>query len=151
MKYSILVLVPFAAAIPAAAQNNMAPSAGLLGTGAGVVNTQRSVTFTALGTYADQGADRLIDVQTDRDNDGDDVNDKGVLKVSCNGGDTLTGLFKLGGSAQQQKGKLQRASGASPLVSGKTFKGSWNIKESTADGTPVIVGSDQPDLCAGRS
>jgi hypothetical protein len=150
MKYSVLVLLSFATAVPAAAQNNMAPSAGLLGTGPAVVNTQRSVTFTALGTYADQGADRLIDVQTDRDNDGDDVNDKGILKVSCNGGDTLTGLFKLGGTVQQQKAKVQHASGSSPLGSGKTFKGSWNIRESTADGTPVIVGSDQPDLCVGR-
>ena len=115
----------------------------------------RAVGVTALGTYADRGKERLIDVSLDADSDGDGSKDQGVLHVACNGGDLLNAQFRAGEStdAARPKVKAVKAAAASALFAGKAFKGSWDLRQvreasSTNAPVPLTVGPGGPDICA---
>jgi hypothetical protein len=144
-KYLIPATFALFAATPALAQNDAEAQVGRASEWTDApVQTSRSVLFTAVGTYADQTGARLIDVRTDGDADGDGVMDKGVLRVTCNGGDMVTGVFSAGGAVD----KARQADGAAAYAAGKTFKGRWGVV-AAADGKPVTIGAGQPDVCAG--
>jgi hypothetical protein len=139
------------AASPALAQNEMAPALGRLSEWSDApVKSNRSVVFTAIGTYRDEGKLRLIDVRSDADSDGDGAMDLGVLNVTCNGGDALSGIFTLGGAAAnaQRKPKLVQADESSALAAGKTLKARWGAG-ATGPARPVTLGVGQANVCAG--
>ena len=149
MHRTLLAAIPALAAIaiaaPAIAQNNTGSASGLSDwEDAPVAQPSRTVTFTASGAYADQGEQRLIDVKADRDVDGDGTMDQGVLRVTCNGGDLISGLFSP--SASLSGKKPVTAAGSSALAAGKTFKG--GSAQTSDAGIKVTLGSDQPDVCA---
>lgn len=145
--------VALCAATPALAQNDSAPVAGRMGEWtdpAPAGKNARSVVFVTAGTYADVTGARLFDVKIDADGDGDGENDVGVLRVTCNGGDTLSGMFDRrftaatlpGASAKVTKG------GAGPLAAGTSFKGLWQATSSNGSKT-VALASSTPDICTG--
>lgn len=134
------------------AQNDMAP---VLGAGDGAAPVIKTVAITALGAYANDGDERLIEVQADADTDSDGTKDKGLLRVSCNGGDIVSGGFQAGATAAaiSPKPKMVKAAAASPLAAGKTFKVKWNLRDVTAASqtgaaVPLTLASGQPDICA---
>jgi len=147
------VLIPallLTSASAAVAQNDLVPT---LGHSAAPAKVTRTVNITALGSYGNQGEERLIDVSLDADSDGDGTKDQGLLRVTCNGGDILTGRFELGESLAAAKLKPVKAGGASALASGKTFKGSWNLRDvqkamSTNAAVPLTLAPGGPDVCA---
>jgi len=136
----------------ALAQNDMVPVLGAADGGTPVIKT---VAITALGAYANDGDERLIEVQADADTDSDGAKDKGLLRVSCNGGDIVSGGFQAGATAAaiSPKPKMVKAAAASPLAAGKTFKVKWNLRDVTAASqtgaaVPLTLASGQPDICA---
>ena len=152
----MLKLVPLmllAATSAASAQNMQMPVAGAAEQAPARV--VRGVGVTALGTYADRGKERLIDVRLDADSDGDGTNDSGVLHVACNGGDLLNAQFRPGETTEAAKPKVKavRAQQTSALAAGKAFKGSWDLRQvreasSTSQPVPITVGPGGPDICA---
>ena len=139
------------AATAALAQNDMVPMVGPGAAG----KVKKTVNFTALGSYAGQGEKRLIDVRLDADADGDGANDEGVLHVTCNGGDILTGQFAAGQklAAVQPKLKVAKAPGSSAIAAGKSFKASWILSEAAkaraiGDPVPLSVPAGDTDVCA---
>lgn len=147
-KRLILAAIALMAATPALAQNDNEPMLGRGGDwedAAPAATPSRAVVFTALGTYSDLAQLRLIDVRSD-------AGDQGVLRVTCNGGDTVSGVFALGGSAAAGDGgrrpKPVQAGAGSALASGKTFKGRWGAA-ATGPAKPVTIGASEPDVCAG--
>ena len=149
MRNSLIFLTALAlAGGTAAAQNESAPVVGRMTGWEDGPSALRPVTFVALGTYSDQGERRQIDVSVQADRDGDGSNDVGVLSITCNGGDILSGVFAPAG--KDRAVKAAKAPAASPLGQGKTFDGKWDAAQ-TLDGSPppaaVTLGSD-PDVCA---
>jgi hypothetical protein len=152
--FVLKTLIPLAilccAATPALAQNDSMPVAGRSSAfvDAPAARPNRAVTFTAAGVYADLTPVRLIDVIIDADADGDGANDEGLLRITCNGGDTLSGVYKanLSVADDKDKPKTVKAAGASPLANGKTFKGRW--VSSSSDGSKSVTIAGGPDVCA---
>ncbi len=153
----IKILLATAATISASAaiaQNDMAPMIGR--SDAAPARVTRALSFTALGTYGNQGKQRLMDVRVDADSDGDGAKDQGVLRVTCSGGDILNGHLLVGQSTSALKPKLKvlRAQPSAALAAGKTFKGSWDLAEVsraslTSAPVPLTVSAGNPDICAG--
>ncbi len=153
----IKILLATAATISASAaiaQNDMAPMIGR--SDAAPARVTRALGFTALGTYGNQGKQRLMDVRVDADSDGDGAKDQGVLRVTCSGGDILNGHFLVGQSTSALKPKLKvlRAQPSAALAAGKTFKGSWDLADVsraslTSAPVPLTVSAANPDICAG--
>lgn len=145
-KHLISVAFALAFATPALAQNDNEPVIGRASA------ESRVATFTAEGTYGDLPSIRLIDVVIDADGDG--VKDAGVLRVSCTGGDMITGTFIPGGSVAEPpagvsgKPKAGKAAAASAFAAGKTFKGRWaSVRKGNERG--VTLNSAQADVCSG--
>ncbi len=138
------------AATPALAQNDMAPAAGHLSEWSDApVRPSRSVVFVVAGTYRDEGNLRAIDVESDADSDGDGAKDKGVLTVTCNGGDTLGGMFNLAGAAAGDRPrKLVQAGASSALATGKTLRARWGVGAG-GPARAVTLGAGQAEVCAG--
>jgi hypothetical protein len=149
-RFVIAFIALVAASSTALAQNNLMPATA----GASATKVSRTIGFTALGTYGNEGELRLVDVKLDADSDGDGANDQGVLELACNGGDIVTGRLRIGESvADRPKLKALQAKGASPLASGKTFKGSWDAREvakanMTSAPIPLTLAANAPDVCA---
>lgn len=146
------VLLPAClAASPALAQNDMAPALGQLSEWTDApVKSSRSVVFTSIGTYRDEGSARLIDVESDADSDGDGVKDKGVLSLTCNGGDTVSGTFSLEAAAadRPRKPKLLEAGAASLFAAGKTLRARWAVG-AAGPARGVTLSAGQASVCAG--
>lgn len=150
LKTLISLAIACGIATPALAQNDSMPVAGRGGewVDPAVKAPSRTVTFTAAGIYADLTPVRLIDVVIDADADGDGANDEGLLRITCNGGDTLSGVYKanLSVADDNAKPKSVKAAGGSPLANGKTFKGRW--VSSSSDGSRTVMIAGGPDVCA---
>ena len=137
------LIVPTVLALSASAaiaQNTMATPGALSDwedAPAAAPQANRAVTFVSAGTYRDDGEQRFIDVKGDADGDGKE--EAGVLKVNCNGGDLLTGMFNPGNAVGQAK-----APAASAFAAGKTFKGTR--PQPSVAGTQVTIG--EADVCA---
>ena len=145
LKTLLATAAALCAAGQALAQNDMAPSLGGLSDWEDAPPAAAGpLTFTTAGTYSDDGELRMIAVSSDADVNGDGAADKGVLQVTCNGGDMLRGVFTPGVAPA---GKAVRASGSSPLAAGKTFKGSRPVPS----GSTTAVTIDQPEVCEGLS
>jgi len=150
LKTALMSAALLAGATAAVAQNDLVPT---LGHGAATAKVTRTVTITALGAYANQGEERLIDVRLDADSDGDGEKDQGLLRVTCNGGDILTGRFQSGENLAAAKIKPVKAKAASALADGSTFKGSWNLRDvqkasMTNAAVPLTLAPGGPDVCA---
>lgn len=147
LKTLIPAAIALLAATPALAQNEMAPALGQLSEWSDApVTSSRSVVFTAIGTYRDEGNLRLIDVRSDADSDGDGTKDLGVLNVTCNGGDTLSGIFNQAAAADRRKPK--QAEDSSALAAGKTLRARWGVG-ATGPSKPVTLSAGQAGVCAG--